>query len=359
MATPGPINRTLLQSFYQNAGDVYSDEKTEGAFATLADQSDANWSYLAGLLTSGTLSPYPQFFLYRQAVINGNFDVWQRGTVFNTVTTNAYTADRWKVLNSIDDNLKILQSTDVPNVMSKYSMRLEQMTAIGGVNASSTIYQLIEAFNLFAGQNVTLSGYIKCDIGVSAYVGINDSASTTDSLVNSNVWTPFSVTRTIYNATTSLYPSIRLIRNGLAIGKGINISQLQLNFGDKSIPFQPKSFIEELINCQRYYFKTFPYATAPVQNGGYNGAIAVEIPNSATSNFSYKLRFPVPMRTTPTVTTYNPLATNANWRDAINAADRAVLVGDVTDNSATIRHTVAAGAANSYNAIHVTADAEM
>lgn len=39
----GTVNRTLLSTFYQNAGDVYDDNKTEGAFDVLADQTDANW----------------------------------------------------------------------------------------------------------------------------------------------------------------------------------------------------------------------------------------------------------------------------------------------------------------------------
>jgi len=40
--TAGPVNRVLLQTFYQNVGDVYRDDMTEGAFNTLADQIDAN-----------------------------------------------------------------------------------------------------------------------------------------------------------------------------------------------------------------------------------------------------------------------------------------------------------------------------
>lgn len=41
--TAGPVNRVLLESNYQNAGDVYSDLKTEGAFNVLANQIDDNF----------------------------------------------------------------------------------------------------------------------------------------------------------------------------------------------------------------------------------------------------------------------------------------------------------------------------
>ena len=33
--------------------------------------------------------------LSRQAIINGNFDVWQRGTSIAMIAANAYTADMW------------------------------------------------------------------------------------------------------------------------------------------------------------------------------------------------------------------------------------------------------------------------
>ena len=36
----------------------------------------------------------------RNLIINGNFDVWQRGTTFNTATvSDHYSADRWKYYN--------------------------------------------------------------------------------------------------------------------------------------------------------------------------------------------------------------------------------------------------------------------
>lgn len=39
----GIVDQALLQSFYQNAGDVYSDDKTESAFQVVVDQVNANW----------------------------------------------------------------------------------------------------------------------------------------------------------------------------------------------------------------------------------------------------------------------------------------------------------------------------
>ena len=40
--------------------------------------------------------------LCRQAIINGNFDVWQRGTSFTNPTTNDFVIDRFFLINIVD-----------------------------------------------------------------------------------------------------------------------------------------------------------------------------------------------------------------------------------------------------------------
>lgn len=45
----GPVNQALLESNYQNAGDIYLDTKTEGAFQVVVDQVNAN----AGIFAAG------------------------------------------------------------------------------------------------------------------------------------------------------------------------------------------------------------------------------------------------------------------------------------------------------------------
>jgi len=43
----GPINQALLESNYQNAGDIYSDLNTEGAFQVVVDQVNENSAIFA------------------------------------------------------------------------------------------------------------------------------------------------------------------------------------------------------------------------------------------------------------------------------------------------------------------------
>lgn len=39
----GIVNQALLETKYQNPGQVYDDSKTEGAFQVVVDQVNANW----------------------------------------------------------------------------------------------------------------------------------------------------------------------------------------------------------------------------------------------------------------------------------------------------------------------------
>jgi len=56
----GHVNRTTLESFYQSAGDVYDDAKTEGALEVLADQIDENWDGVLGKTNTTAYTPTAQ-----------------------------------------------------------------------------------------------------------------------------------------------------------------------------------------------------------------------------------------------------------------------------------------------------------
>ena len=45
----GPVNQALLESFYQNAGEIYDDTKSEGALQVIVNQVNDNWTDYAGV----------------------------------------------------------------------------------------------------------------------------------------------------------------------------------------------------------------------------------------------------------------------------------------------------------------------
>lgn len=85
--------------------------------------------------------------------------------------------------------------------------------------------------------------------------------------------------------------------------------------------------------CQRYYEKSFDYATIPAQNVGNDTGEWnwVAVSAGATTNRSPRLSYKVRKRAAATLTYFNPAAANANVRDETVAAD----CGAVTQSSNT------------------------
>lgn len=123
----------------------------------------------------------------------------------------------------------------------------------------------------------------------------------------------------------------------------------------------------ELIRCQRFFCKTFPYATTPAQNAGLAGAVKSILGKAGATALAaqFQWRFPVVMYKTPTtITTYNPSAANAQVRQSSGTtADlQSTATANSSDNSVDITATGSSGAAGTVGdqvAVHLTADAEI
>jgi len=98
--------------------------------------------------------------------INGNLDIWQRGTSFVSPAT-AYTADRIQYQRSGGDTHRatITQDADVPNGNFNYSCKIDVTTAQGSLGAGSIfiIRHKIEGFNYkkYVGNYGTLGFWVK------------------------------------------------------------------------------------------------------------------------------------------------------------------------------------------------------
>lgn len=156
--------------------------------------------------------------LTRQAIINGNFAVNQRG-VSGTVTlaAGAYGHDRWKA-GSSGCTYTFATSNNVTTIT---------------ITAGSLL-QVIEGNNLFSGTYIlSWTGSAQGRIGAGSY-GASGITATVTGGINLNIE---------FNAGT--------------------LSKVQFNAGATALPFQPRSFAEELALCQRYYEKSYDYAVAP------------------------------------------------------------------------------------------------
>lgn len=159
-----------------------------------------------------------------------------------------------------------------------------------------------------------------------------------------------------YNGVTG---SVNLISTNAAT---FDLTGVQLEFGTGATSFEQLAYNDQLERCQREFWKTFNQATAPAPNVGATSGefLFASQKAGALANYAHQA-FPVVMRATPTITTYNPAAANAEVRDE-GAANDGSGTGtyNITERAVTIQYTgnVAAGVL-SLMGIHITANARL
>jgi hypothetical protein len=310
--------------------------------------------------TALAVQPYANQSLYRQAIINGNFDVWQRGTtITNPSGSGFYTADRWAAFRAaFANNITVTRQTAEKDG-SIYCARV-QRTAGDTQAVYLQIGQNLETLNSIPLRNkvLTLSFWAKVGANfsataLSAYVGYSNSSNVNlpsdgGSSIGSVSIPSTTTTKTKFTITTTAVPNtantIIIAFSYTATGTaGANdwfeIEQVQLCAGSVALPFQPKSFAEELRDCQRYcYGITTVSATEEVAQG-----------MAVSTTVSYpSITLPVTMRTLPTIT-----GTAADWQldDGINApTDVNALVIDDLGFSNTRKVVLKASAASGLTA---------
>jgi hypothetical protein len=104
-----------------------------------------------------------------------------------------------------------------------------------------------------------------------------------------------------------------------------HLTNVKLSPSTRPTVFVARNLAEELTLDQRYYVKTFPQGTKPAQSAGVAGSLCVQNP-IANGQPSIYWPFIAPMVSSPSITTYNPSASNANWRDVTAGADVTVSV---------------------------------
>lgn len=294
--------------------------------------------------TTQNTSAYGGGFAFRNKLINGGFDIAQRGTSFVSGANDddTYNLDRWYVLSDGNDAVDITQTTTVPTG-AKYSIGLDVET----VNKKFGIAQIIENANCYdaIGGNVTLSfqakvsattklDNVKC--AVVAWSGTADAVTsdiisawniegTNPTLIanatyentpaNLNVttsWATYSVTANVDTAsTTNIIVFIWSDVTDTTLGDFLYVTNVQLEKGSTATSFDYRPYGQELALCQRYYEKSYAQGTVPgtaTEVGmRYNSTLSA----NTTSYLSMTIQFAVPKRTSPTNTYYDAAGTSA------------------------------------------------
>lgn len=331
LETTLPKGKPVLHLTKEGVSVMAKYDATLGGSLQVTGDTFHNGIEATELFTKGSLS--------RQAIINGNFDVWQRGTSFSVVDTSYFNfADRWKTYASRDGGtlptltLSRQQMTSGDVLGAFYYSRLTTNGAGTSLGANSQFieYQKIENGTRYLcglGKKVTVSFWARSSIankrlGVWLYQGYGTGGSPSagetikgEAVVLTSTWQKFThtfTTNTLVGKTfgTALDDSLDIgfmSMWGSNLGTSrfdttaetfrgsgtIDIAQVQLCAGDVALPFCPKSFGDELLACMRYYQKSCPYNVAPYAIS-YVGARSLL--GGAGSTYGQTIVLPVKMR---------------------------------------------------------------
>lgn len=268
---------------------------------------------------------YGSMNVYRKnAIINGNFDVWQRNTSFAIATAGSnYTADRWLAnIGTTGNNSTVSRQAFtvgqgvVPNEPT-YWLRYAVTAFVSGV---PSLGQRIESVRTFAGKQVTVSFWAKADAARTVSCSLNQvfgSGGAPSAGVNSAVGT-FNLTTAWqkFSGTVTL-PSISgktLGTNGddylqaLFVLPGavctIDIAQVQVEAGSSATAFDLLPPQQVIALCQRYYEKSYDTNTVP----GTATSIGMITMTIGANNTLYKRisgKFAVQKRVTPSFHLYD------------------------------------------------------
>lgn len=347
---------------------------------------------------------------FRNVVQNPDFVVAQRGTTFPAIADGAFFADRWRY-EKVGAAVHTVTPghADAPTVAQagRYiptALLVDCTTADSSIAAGDyvTLVHPIEGYvwRALAQRDCTLSFWVKATKSGTYCVALGNSGADRSYVAEYTVtlagtWEFKTVTFTAspsagtwdytngigatltfalscgstFQTTAGAWQTGNFFGTSNQVNatdSGSNDFQLvgvQLEAGDTASTFEARPFATELALCERYFEKSFAYATAPAQSVGittgefgWSAIIA-----GTTTNRSSRFHFRTRKRVSPTMTLYNPAAGNAEARNTDDSADCMSTAAFLISETG-VAFTTVGNAANTVGdtlRIHWTAEAEI
>jgi hypothetical protein len=223
-------------------------------------------------------------------IINGNFDVWQRGVT--STTASVYLADRWKSGSVVTSYSR--QSSSPPTGSRYYGQFI--------TNASGVLLQQrLESGDAasLSSQTATISFWAKANSGSPTLTPIINTATASDNFSSVNACASSCPSAVTLSTTWTQYSTSFVVPSGATNGLEIQFSgsgaatyslaQVQLEMGAFKNPFVFESQTEIINKCTRYYTKS---------NFDAEGIL---VTNSGSQVNRINVFFPGLMRAAPTV----------------------------------------------------------
>lgn len=299
------MNQSVMVFATASARDAALTTPSEGMVVWLQDSD--KYVYYTGSAWADLITPPSG----SNAIINGAFDIWQRGTSFTYTTVFNYTADRWMIICNGTGAYTASQQTFTPGTApvagyeGKNFLRLA-VTSMSGASATG-IFQRIEDVRTYAGQTVTLSFWAKADatrvvtpqIAQIFGTGGSSAVTTTGTGVSlTTSWVRYTQSFTVPSVSGKTITSDSSLELGFMVPlntvETIDIWGVQLEAGSSATAFKrnASNIQGELAACQRY----FERIGGDANYNSYGGGIAQ---NSTTVNVT--LWYKVKKRANPTL----------------------------------------------------------
>lgn len=230
--------------------------------------------------TAQSLANYLDNLPNKNRIINGQFDIWQRGTSFSNPATGTYTADRWVFVHNGTGGTRTISQSTIAAGTTIGGMQPRNILSLAVTNAGSpaassqTIGQRIEDVRTFAGESVTISAWVANNstalntLTIKAVqnfgTGGSPSAAVTTTVATKNVTSSYvriSATVTIpsisgktLGTTDNSYLEIQFdigAQTGTLLLWGVQVEQ-----GTTATALERVGILGELRNCQRYWVQS-------------------------------------------------------------------------------------------------------
>lgn len=273
----------------------------------------------------------------KNLIINGDFSVWQRGTI--QTVTNYGSDDRWRNDQNTSTKTHTRQSfttgqTDVPNNPKYFSRTV--VTSVAGSSSYVLKKTELEDVRVTAGKEVTLSFWAKADAakdiavefsqnfgtGGSPSAAVTGIGVTTFSLTTS--WQKFTTTvtfpsisgKTLGTNDNSSYQIYMWFEAGSAYDARTNslgqqsgtfdIANAQLEFGDTATEFEYIHPADQEARCKRYFERFTATSPTTLASGYFRTATSFRAP------FRYSTKRSSPSITASSSTALNVIYNNTN-----------------------------------------------
>jgi hypothetical protein len=269
----------------------------------------------------------------KNALINGGFDIWQRGTTVATATSSStgFAADRWQIYRAgfaTGATLTRQATGDTTNLpFIQYCARVQRDSGNTSTASYNFSQNLESSMSIpYAGKTFVLSFYARAGANYSVAsstlraivkngTGIDQNGTTGAGYTGSNqpiyqnvtlttTWQRFSITATMPTNATEFLVNFEADPVGTAGANDyFEVTGVQVEVG--SVPTQftraGGTIQGELAACQRYYWRTTSDGTTATAIGQF--AVA-----SSTTLLNCPLKSPVTMRVKPSSVDFANLA---------------------------------------------------